>query len=47
MFGQCPDEFGYIAPASTCVTVALLTGRVPPSAACRHVAKHSEFVKGL
>lgn len=36
-----------LAPASTCVTVALLTGKVPASAACRNVAKHSDFVKRL
>lgn len=36
-----------LAPASACVTVALLTGKVPTDAACRNVARHSEYVRGL
>jgi hypothetical protein len=36
-----------LAPASACVTVALLTGKVPSDAACKDVAKYSEFVRGL
>lgn len=36
-----------LAPAVACVTVALLTGRVPPDAACRDAAQHSDFVRGL
>ena len=36
-----------LAPASTCVTVALLTGKVPQAAACEGVAKYSEFVRKL
>jgi hypothetical protein len=36
-----------LAPASACVTVALLTGRVPRDAACKDVAKYSEYVKTL
>lgn len=33
-----------MAPASACVTVALLTGRLPDDAACRDVAKYSDYV---
>ena len=91
MLGLCPDEFGYIvpasdfrrepidmtnseikkapdackaqgvpnhyhetnaasselAPASACVTVALLTGKIPNSPACKNVAQYSDFVKTL
>jgi hypothetical protein len=36
-----------LAPASACVTVALLTGKIPADAACRDVAKHSEFAHRL
>ncbi len=36
-----------LAPASTCVTVALLTGKVPQAAACQDAAKYSEFVRKL
>ncbi len=36
-----------LAPASACVTVALLTGKVPTNEACRNVAKHSDFVLDL
>ena len=36
-----------LAPASACVTVALLTGRVPTDAACRDVARYSEYVRRL
>ena len=36
-----------LAPASACVTVALLTGKMPNDAACKNVAQYSEFVKGL
>jgi hypothetical protein len=36
-----------LAPASACITVALLTGRVPTAAACRDVAKHSDYVRRL
>jgi len=33
-----------MAPASACVTVALLTGRIPSDAACRDVTKYSDYV---
>lgn len=36
-----------MAPASACVTVALLTGKVPSDAACKDAAKYSEYVKTL
>ncbi len=36
-----------LAPASTCVTVALLTGKVPSDAACRGVGQYSDFVRTL
>jgi len=36
-----------MAPASACVTVALLTGKVPREAACKDVAKYSGYVKTL
>jgi len=36
-----------LAPASACVTVALLTGRVPTDAACKHVTLHSDYVREL
>ncbi len=36
-----------LAPASACVTVALLTGKMPSAAACKNVAQYSEYVKGL
>jgi hypothetical protein len=36
-----------LAPAVACVTVALLTGRVPSDAACRDAARHSDFVRRL
>ncbi len=36
-----------LAPASACVTVALLTGKVPNVAACQGVEKYSAFVRGL
>lgn len=36
-----------LAPASACVTVALLTGKVPTDAACQNIAQHSDFVAGL
>ncbi len=36
-----------LAPASACVTVALLTGKVPADAACKNVAQHSDYVRGL
>ncbi|MBS1812744.1 MAG: neutral/alkaline non-lysosomal ceramidase N-terminal domain-containing protein [Acidobacteria bacterium] len=36
-----------MAPASACVTVALLTGKMPSDAACKDVAKYSEYVKRL
>ncbi|HEX4950025.1 MAG TPA: neutral/alkaline non-lysosomal ceramidase N-terminal domain-containing protein, partial [Blastocatellia bacterium] len=36
-----------LAPASACVTVALLTGKVPTAAACKNVAQYSEYVKTL
>ncbi len=36
-----------LAPASACVTVALLTGKVPNVAACRGVEQYSAYVRGL
>ena len=36
-----------LAPASACVTVALLTGKIPADAACQNVARHSDFVRGM
>lgn len=36
-----------LAPASACVTVALLTGKVPTDAACKNVRQHSDYVAGL
>ncbi|MBL8205646.1 MAG: neutral/alkaline non-lysosomal ceramidase N-terminal domain-containing protein [Blastocatellia bacterium] len=36
-----------MAPASACVTVALLTDKVPSEAACKDAAKYSEYVKTL
>jgi len=36
-----------LAPASACVTVALLTGKTPADAACKDVAKHSDFARDL
>jgi hypothetical protein len=36
-----------LAPASTCVTVALLTGKVPTDAACKGVEQYSDFVRDL
>ena len=36
-----------LGPASACVTVALLSGKVPSQAACRDVAQHSDFVRQL
>ncbi|MBI1766549.1 MAG: neutral/alkaline non-lysosomal ceramidase N-terminal domain-containing protein [Acidobacteria bacterium] len=36
-----------LAPASACVTVALLTGKVPNVAACQGVAQYSAYVREL
>jgi hypothetical protein len=36
-----------LAPVSACVSVALLTGKVPTDAACKDVAQYSDFVKRL
>src|SRR5262245_11019876 len=36
-----------LAPATACVTVALLTGKAPADAACKDVAKHSDFARNL
>ena len=36
-----------LGPASACVTVALLTGKVPSDVACRNVEQCSDFVRGL
>ncbi len=36
-----------LAPASACVTVALLTGKMPADAACKDLAKYSDFVRDL
>ena len=36
-----------LAPASACVTVALLTGKLPNDAACKNTAQYSEFVRAL
>lgn len=36
-----------LAPASACVTVALLTGKLPADAACQGVEQYSAFTRGL
>jgi len=36
-----------LAPASACVTVALLTGKIPADAACRDVRRYSDYVNNL
>lgn len=36
-----------LAPASACVTVALLTGKIPTNAACQNVTQHSDYVAKL
>lgn len=36
-----------LAPASACVTVALLTGKAPTDPACRNAAKNSEYLRNL
>ncbi len=36
-----------LAPASACVTVALLTGKIPADAACRDVRRYYEYVNNL
>ena len=36
-----------MAPASACVTVALLTGKIPSGEACKNAAQYSDFVKAL
>jgi hypothetical protein len=36
-----------LAPAVACVSVALLTGKLPPDAACKDVTKYSDFARGL
>ncbi len=36
-----------LAPASACVSVALLTGKVPVDEACKNVAQHSDYVRAL
>ncbi|MGH9834041.1 MAG: neutral/alkaline non-lysosomal ceramidase N-terminal domain-containing protein [Blastocatellia bacterium] len=36
-----------LAPASACVTVALLTGKIPNDAACKDLSKHSDFAHRL
>jgi hypothetical protein len=36
-----------LAPASACVTVALLTGKLPADAACKDVVKYSDFARSL
>ncbi|MCW5968876.1 MAG: neutral/alkaline non-lysosomal ceramidase N-terminal domain-containing protein [Blastocatellales bacterium] len=36
-----------LAPASACVTVALLTGRIPEDEACRDIARYSDYAGRL
>jgi hypothetical protein len=36
-----------LAPASACVSVALLTGRVPAVAACKDAERYSEYIRRL
>ncbi|MEP7337078.1 MAG: neutral/alkaline non-lysosomal ceramidase N-terminal domain-containing protein, partial [Acidobacteriota bacterium] len=36
-----------LAPATACVSVALLTGKIPADEACKNVAQHSDYVRGL
>src|SRR5262249_25310152 len=36
-----------LAPATACVSVALLTGKIPADAACKDVVKYSDYARGL
>jgi hypothetical protein len=36
-----------LAPATACVSVALLTGKLPADAACKDVTRYSDFARGL
>jgi hypothetical protein len=36
-----------LAPATACVSVALLTGKIPTDAACKDVVKYSDYARGL
>ncbi len=36
-----------MAPASACVSVALLTGKLPPDAACKNAAQFSDYLRNL
>lgn len=46
-YHETNSAFSDLAPASACVTVALLTGKVPTAAACRDVVRYSKWVARL
>lgn len=46
-YHETNSAFSGLAPASACVTVALLTGKIPTDAACRNVTSYSNWVRGL
>ena len=46
-YHETNSAFSDLAPASACVTVALLTGKIPTAAACRDVASYSKWVERL
>jgi hypothetical protein len=46
-YHETNSAFSDLAPATACVTVALLTGRVPTMPACREVASYSNWVQEL
>ena len=46
-YHETNSAFSGLAPASACVTVALLTGKVPADAACRDVANYSKYVRAM
>lgn len=46
-YHETNSAFSGLAPASACVTVALLTGKVPTDAACQNVTSYSNWVRAL
>ena len=46
-YHETNSAFSGLAPASACVTVALLTGKVPTDAACRDVTSYSNRVRAM
>ncbi|MFN7827605.1 MAG: neutral/alkaline non-lysosomal ceramidase N-terminal domain-containing protein [Acidobacteriota bacterium] len=46
-YHETNSAFSGLAPASACVTVALLTGRVPTDAACREVVRYSNRIRAM